>query len=115
MRKSAIYILSLSVIILIVITAYKSKETNHSSDKPYILVEIYEVPNYPRKGIHIHYGNGKKEHIPFKDMGVDYHDEAGALTLQAINKLEAEGYGIESTASGLAQSGMITKIFMRKR
>ena len=48
-------------------------------------------------------------------MDVEHHDEAGDITLQAINKLQADGYVIESTAAGLANAGMITKIFMRKR
>ena len=47
-------------------------------------------------------------------MELEHHDEAGDLTLKAINKLVEEGYKIESTSAGLDQSGMITKIFMRK-
>jgi hypothetical protein len=88
---------------------------NPAASQPYILMEIYEVPSYPDRGVHIHYGNNKREFIPFPGMDVEHHDEAGDITLQAINKLQAEGYVIESTAAGLAQSGMITKIFMRKK
>ena len=81
----------------------------------YILVEVYEVPSYPDRGIHIHYGDNKREVIKFPGMDVEHHDEAGDMTLAAINKLVSEGYQIEHMSSGLAQSGMITKIFMRKR
>ena len=84
-------------------------------DNPYILLEIYEVPSYPDRGVHIHYGNNKREIVPFKGMGIEDHDDAGDIVLTTINKFVAEGYYIESTASGLAQSGMITKIFMRKK
>lgn len=86
-----------------------------AAGEPYILVEIYEVPSYPDKGVHIHYGGNKREFIPFKNMAVEDHDEAGDITLAAINKLVAQGYHIESSSAGLAQSGMITKVFMRKR
>ena len=81
----------------------------------YILVEVYEVPSYPDRGIHIHYGDNKREVIKFPGMDVEHHDEAGDMTLSAINKLVSEGYQIEHMSSGLAQSGMITKIFMRKK
>ena len=83
--------------------------------QPYILVEIYEIPSYPDRGVHIHYGNNKREVIPFPGMDVEHHDEAGDITLAAINKLTADGYQIESTCSGLTQAGMITKIFMRQK
>jgi hypothetical protein len=78
-------------------------------------VEIYEVPTYPDRGVHIHYGNNKREVIKFPGMEIEHHDEAGDITLNTINKLVAEGYQIEHTSSGVAQSGMITKIFMRKK
>lgn len=86
-----------------------------AAQQPYILVEIYEIPSYKDRGVHIHYGNNKREFIPFPGMDVEHHDDAGDIVLQAINKLQADGYVIESTAAGLAQSGMITKVFMRKK
>jgi len=91
---------------------------NTSTQAPaslYILVEVYEIPSYPDRGVHIHYGNNKREFIPFPGMKVEDHDEAGDITLAAINKLVVEGYQIESTSAGLTQAGMITKIFMRKK
>jgi hypothetical protein len=95
--------------------AFNSKVDTSAANQPYILLEIYEIPTYPDKGIHIHYGNGKREFIPFKGMAVEDHDDAGDAVLAAINKLVAEGYQIESTSAGLDQAGMITKIFMRKK
>jgi hypothetical protein len=100
---------------LIALLAFTSQGESRAAKEPYILIEIYEVPSYPDKGVHIHYGGNKREFIPFPGMSIEHHDEAGDITLAAINKLVAEGYEIESTASGLAQSGMITKIFMRKK
>jgi hypothetical protein len=97
---------------IFLLTSFNSSIAPGSS---YILVEIYEIPSYPDRGVHIHYGNNKREVIPFPGMKVEDHDEAGDITLTAINKLVADGYEIESSSAGLAQSGMITKIFMRKR
>lgn len=104
---------SLAVVIAISLMAFNSAK-NTASNQPYILIEIYEVPNYPDRGVHIHYGGNKREIVPFKGMGVEDHDEAGDIVLATINKFVEQGYAIESTSAGLAQSGMITKIFMRK-
>ena len=113
MKKSTLLAVSLIGLVLIVgLMAFKAPA---AASQPYILVEVYEIPSYPDRGVHIHYGNNKREFIPFPGMDVEHHDEAGDITLQAINKLQADGYVIESTAAGLANAGMITKIFMRKR
>jgi len=113
-RIATIAIIALASITLIMAFASPDGSSNASKNQPYILVEIYEVPRYPDRGIHIHYGNNKREFIPFPGMEVEHHDEAGDLVLKAINKLVDEGYKIESTSAGLDQSGMITKVFMRK-
>lgn len=102
----------LGFVLVCILMAFK---TPTAASQPYILVEIYEIPSYQDRGVHIHYGNNKREFIPFPGMDVEHHDDAGDIMLQAINKLQADGYVIESTAAGLAQSGMITKVFMRKR
>ena len=102
----------LAVVVAITLMAFNSTKT--VANQPYILIEIYEVPNYPDRGVHIHYGGNKREIVPFKGMSVEDHDEAGDIVLATINRFVAEGYSIESTSAGLAQSGMITKIFMRK-
>jgi len=105
----------LALIAVLSLMAFKSTNNVSAVSSNYILLEIYEIPSYPDRGIHIHYGNSKREFIPFPGMEVEHHDEAGDITLQAINKLVADGYQIESTAAGLAQSGMITKVFLRKK
>lgn len=111
-----ITILSLIALgLVLTLTAFRSLRTAPPAKDDYILVEIYEVPSYPDKGIHIHYGKNRREVIKFPGMEVEHHDEAGDITLTAINKLVADGYQIEHMSSGLAQSGMITKIFMRKK
>jgi bifunctional ADP-heptose synthase (sugar kinase/adenylyltransferase) len=106
---------SLSFAIVLSLMAFSSNENNAAANQQYILLEIYEVPSYPDRGIHIHYGGNKREFIPFKSMEVEDHDDAGDAVLSAINKLVADGYQIESTAAGLSQAGMITKVFMRKK
>jgi len=98
---------------LLILTGFNA--TIQAPDSPYILVEVYEIPSYPDRGVHIHYGNNKREVIPFPGMKPEDHDEAGDITLSAINKLQSQGYQIESTSAGLDQAGMITKIFMRKK
>ncbi len=112
-KLAAIAIIALATVSLIM--AFTNPEANNANKgNPYILVEIYEVPKYPDRGIHIHYGNNKREFIPFPGMEVEHHDEAGDLVLKTINKLVDEGYRIESTSAGLDQAGMITKVFLRK-
>ena len=103
----------LAMVSIFILTSFNASTS--APESPYILVEVYEIPSYPDRGVHIHYGNNKREIIPFPGMKVEDHDEAGDITLTAINKLVAEGYQIESTSAGLAQAGMITKIFMRKK
>lgn len=115
MKKFIVFTLvCFAVVTFFSLMAFNSKDEKVSSNQPYILVEIYEIPNYPDRGVHIHYGN-RRELIRFKGMELEDHDDAGDVVLTALNKLVAEGYEIESTSAGLAQAGMITKIFMRKK
>lgn len=81
----------------------------------HILVEIYEVPQYEDKGIHIHYGDNKTEIVPFHDFKKENHSLNGEIIISTINRLEREGYDLTHIGSGLAMNGMITKIFMVKR
>jgi hypothetical protein len=114
-KKKLMLVAFVAIATVSMIMAFTDSENNNANrNEPYILVEIYEVPKYPDRGIHIHYGNNKREFIPFPGMEVEHHDEAGDLVLKAINKLVSEGYRIESTSAGLDQAGMITKVFMRK-
>lgn len=116
MKKfTPILLICMAGILVVLLMALSTDTENSLANEPYILVEIYEVPSYPDKGVHIHYGGNKREVIPFPSMAVEDHDLAGDITLAAINKLVAQGYEIESSSAGLAQSGMITKVFMRKK
>lgn len=81
----------------------------------HILVEIYEVPQYKDKGIHIHFGNNVTEVVPFHDFEIDNHSKNGEIIIATINKLERDGYDLTHVSSGLAMNGMITKIWMVKR
>jgi hypothetical protein len=113
--KKILALSGLAMIAVVILMAFAGSNSSMAANSSYVLVEIYEIPSYPDRGVHIHYGNNKREFIPFPGMDVEHHDEAGDISLAAINKLVADGYQIEHTAAGLAQSGMITKVFMRKR
>jgi len=116
MKKYVIYS-SLAIItaLSVVFMAFKPNDTaSVQAGEKYILVEIYEVPSYKDKGVHIHYGNSKREFIPFKEFIAENHDDNGDIILDAINKLVTEGYEIESTSGGMTGAGIITKVFMRK-
>jgi hypothetical protein len=104
-----------SASILFNIFAFKGAEKNTSSANDYILLEIYEIPNYSDAGVHIHYGNLKTEVVPFKSFkDKNNHDDNADIILKSVNRFTNEGYKIESTCAGLSTGGMITKIFMRK-
>jgi hypothetical protein len=116
MKKYAIYILIVIAVISASLMAFTPVDKESSKGgNDYILVEIYEVPSYKDKGVHIHYGNGKRELVPFKEFTAENHDDNGDIILNCINKLVADGYVIESSAAGVADAGMITKVFMRKK
>lgn len=117
MKKFAVYtVAGLALAATLALTAFKpGSATTATNTNPYILVEIYEIPSYGDKGVHIHYGNAKTEVIPFKAFSKENHDDNGDIILNAVNKLVAEGYHIESSTSGLTDAGMITKLFMRKK
>ena len=78
-------------------------------------MEIYEIPAIRiEKGVHIHYGNNKREFIPFPRMDVEHHDDTGDIVLQAINKLQTDGYVIESPLPVWLSQVWLQKVFMRK-
>lgn len=115
--KKIIFTASLAIVCLVLVlnfSAFKNSEKKTNAS-PYILVEIYEIPSYNDAGVHIHYGNAKTDVIRFKGFEKEHHDDNGDIILSAINKLQGEGYEITHTAAGLAQSGMITKVFMKKK
>ena len=115
--KKIIFTASLVLVCLVLVlnfSAFKNSEKKANAN-PYILVEIYEIPSYVDAGVHIHYGNAKTEVIRFKGFEKQHHDDNGDIILGAINKLQGEGYEITHTAAGVAQSGMITKVFMKKK
>jgi len=115
--KKTIFTVALAVIGVVLVlnfSAFKNSEKKANAN-PYILVEIYEIPSYNDAGVHIHYGNAKTDVIRFKGFEKEHHDDNGDIILGTINKLQGEGYEITHTAGGLAQSGMITKIFMKRK
>ena len=80
----------------------------------HIMIEIYEIPSYHGKGIHIYYGNGEFEIIPFKDFKEENQEKNGDIIVTTLNRLSKEGYEVTSVSSGLAEAGMITKLFLKK-
>ncbi len=117
MKKYAIYsFLAVATFLSIFLMAFSpSEKSTTNSTANYILVEIYEIPTYKDKGVHIHLGGNKREIIPFKEFTAENHDDNGDIILNAINKLVSDGYVIESTAAGMTDAGMITKVFMKKK
>ena len=89
----------------------KQEEPNHES---HIMMEIYEVPSYHGKGIHIYYGNGEFEILPFKPFKEENQEKNGDIIVTTLNRLAKEGYEVTSVSSGLSSSGMITKVFLKK-
>lgn len=100
---------------ILYLSSFKGSEIKDSPGGQYVMVEIYEVPTFSSKGVHIHWGNKRTEFIPFKDFKLENIDDNGDIILEAINKISAQGYELDKTCSGLADSGMITKLFFRKK
>ena len=107
----------IGIVVLIAISglfAFKGMDDNSSEPEQHIMLEIYEVPAYPAKGIHIYYGNNQSEFIPFRKLTEENQEKNGDLIVTTINKLAKEGYEIKHVGSGLSNNGMITKIFMTR-
>jgi hypothetical protein len=108
----------IGIIVLIAVCglfAFKGMDEISSGPEQHIILEIYEVPAYPAKGIHIYYGNNQSEFIPFRMLKEENQEKNGDLIVTTINKLAKEGYEITHVGSGLSNNGMITKIFMSRK
>ena len=110
-----IVLVLLTVSISLNLMSFSSSTSEDLTADEHILVEIYEVPEYSDKGIHIHYGGNRTELIPFHDFQKENHSKNGDLIIETINRLEHDGYDLTHVSSGLAVNGMITKIWMIKR
>lgn len=97
-------------------TAFTGSKTETMHASKYISIDVYELPAYEDKGIHVHYSD-KTEFIPFPNTMQDHHlDDNGQLVVQTLNKLSEEGYEVVSSAGGLGdKSGFITKIILKKK
>lgn len=115
-KWTLVVIITLSVMLnLLAFTDSITKKSDDISVDEHILVEIYEVPEYENKGIHIHYGGENTEFVPFHEFEKTNHPRNGELIISTLNRLERDGYDMTHVSSGLATNGMITKIFMVKR
>jgi hypothetical protein len=94
--------------------SFKMKDSEPDEREEHIMMEIYEIPSYHGKGIHIYYGNGDYEIIPFKPFKEENQEKNGDIIVTTLNRLAAEGYEVTTVSSGLSGSGMITKLFLRK-
>ena len=116
MKRFFNYLGASVVVLTLAVAFFAFKSANESQiEQKTILVEIYEVPSYPKSGIHIYYGEGKTEEVLFAAMKKENKGKNGDLVVTTINRLESEGFQITHVGSGLAGSGMITKIFMTKK
>lgn len=95
------------------LSAFKAPEDGQMEET--ILLEIYEVPSYPNNGIHIYYPDGSHEDVLFNDMKKENKAQNGTTIVSTLNVLQKKGYEINNMSSGLANAGMITKIFMTKK
>ncbi len=117
MNKLIVYSLGAiaAVSVMFNISSFTGAKTE-GEQKPYVMIDVYEIPAMDYKGVHIHFGNGKTEYVPFKGMNDHHIDDNGEILLGVINKFHAEGYEIVSTTGGLGdRSGFITRIFMGKK
>lgn len=115
MYKIKNILIVLAIVSLPLIFAFKSALVDSDAPEEHIMLEIYEVPAYNAKGIHIYYGNNQSEFIPFRKLKEENQEKNGDLIVSTINKLSKEGYNITHVASGLSNNGMITKIFMTRK
>lgn len=100
------------------VSAFTGAKNDKNDDRgQYVVIDVYELPAYEDKGLHIHYGNGKTEFLPYSNDMKDHHlDDNGDLLVKTLNKLDSEGYEVITSAAGLGdKSGMITKVFLRKK
>ncbi len=63
------------IICIISVTLNLVAFTRPDSIDEHILVEIYEVPDYDDKGIHIHYGENKTEIVRFHEFQKENHSK----------------------------------------
>ncbi len=103
--------------LFISVSAFTDSKTSTEDTGTYVVIDVYEIPAYEDKGLHIHYGNAKTIFVPFPNDMKDHHmDDNGEILVKALNMLDSEGYEVISTTGGLGdKSGMITKIFLRKK
>lgn len=75
-------------------------------------MDVYEVPSYSDKGIHIHYGEGNTDYIPFKEFKKEHHDDNNELLTKTLNELYDDGYRVVQMSSGAWLNGKITKMIL---
>ncbi|MEQ8359805.1 MAG: hypothetical protein RH860_09985 [Cytophagales bacterium] len=115
MVNRKIIFFGIAVILALVSLSFSVFSFDDSNPEQHIMLEIYEVPAYNAKGIHIYYGNNQSEFIPFRKLKEENQEKNGDLIVTTINKLSKEGFEITHVGSGLSNNGMITKIFMTRK
>lgn len=115
MKKILTYIGAGLILVSVTLNLVAFKSPGEGQLEETILLEIYEVPSYPNNGIHIYYPDGSHEDVLFNDMKKENKAENGTTIVSTLNILQKKGYVINNMSSGLANAGMITKIFMTKK
>jgi len=115
MKKILTYIGAGVILVSVALNLVSFKSPTAGQLEETILIEIYEIPSYPNNGIHIYYPDGSHEDVLFNDMKKENKAENGTTIVSTINILQQKGYVINNMGSGLANAGMITKIFMTKK
>ena len=115
MKKVLTYIGAGIILVSLTLNLVAFKSPTDAQLEETILIEVYEIPSYPNNGIHIYYPDGSHEEVLFNDMKKENKAENGTTIVSTINILQKRGYVINNMGSGLANAGMITKIFMTKK
>ena len=115
MKKLLTYIGAGVILVSVTLNLVAFKSPTAGQLEETILIEIYEIPSFPNNGIHIYYPDGSHEDILFNDMKKENKAENGTTVVSTINILQQKGYVINNMSSGLANAGMISKIFMTKK
>ncbi len=111
--KKLIIFLVFSLLGITLSFAQGDKKSKAKKIKPhYILIDIYEVPRYEKKGIFIHYGENNTVNIPFNEFKKENHEKNGELLTKTLNDLYEDGYRVTSMSSGAWKRGKITKVIM---
>lgn len=115
MKKLLTYVGAGVIVLSVAFNLVSFKSPSDANVGEIVMIEVYEIPSYKDNGIHIYYPDGSFEDILFNDMKKENKHANGNAIVSTLNRLQKKGYEVTEVGSGLASSGMITKIFMTKK